>query len=155
MMVVWGIIYCLGIMVGAFFFIIPGIYLTMIWLFTAYFIMLRERPITMAMGDSNDLVKGHWWNLFGYVIVLALIVSALSGIFSIPSMVLSIQAMLTQQTPGIFTMSLTLLLGTVGQHFLQIIMTVGIGMRFFSFLEEREHTSLLSKIDQIGADDQA
>jgi len=95
-------------------------------------------------------LKGKWWNFFGYVIVLQLIVGGLSYIFSIPYLVLTFKTTFTQQLPGIYETTFSLLFANLGQSLLQLISVVGIAVRFFTYLEQKEHTGLLSKIGQIG-----
>lgn len=154
-LLVWDIFYILAIILGLVLFVAPGLYLAVIWAFVAYFIVFRGQSMTKAMSASHELIRGRWWNFFGYLILLQLIATGLSYIFSLPAGGLSLQTLFTQQAPSTYAVVLTMLLATVGQNFLSIILYVGIGMRFFSFLEEKEQTGLLNKIEQIGAEPQA
>ena len=106
--------------------------------------------VWQVMSGSRELLKGKWWNFFGYVIVLQLIVGGLSYIFSIPYLVLTFKTTFTQQLPGIYETTFSLLFANLGQSLLQLISVVGIAVRFFTYLEQKEHTGLLSKIGQIG-----
>ena len=98
----------------------------------------------------SELFYGKWWNLLGYVLVFKLIVGGLSYIFSIPYLVLTFKTTFTQQLPGIYETTFSLLFANLGQSLLQLISVVGIAVRFFTYLEQKEHTGLLSKIGQIG-----
>jgi len=53
--------------------IIPGIYLTIAFMFGVYFIVLENKSIKEALVGSKDLVKGHWWGVFGRCLFLVLI----------------------------------------------------------------------------------
>ena len=147
---VWAVIYLLMVVFGMILFIAPGIYLGVVFGFVFYYMILENRSISAGMSGSRELLKGKWWNFFGYVIVLQLIVGGLSYIFSIPYLVLTFKTIFTQQLPGIYETTFSLLFANLGQSLLQLISVVGIAVRFFTYLEQKEHTGLLSKIGQIG-----
>lgn len=151
--VLWVIVYLLMVVLGTVLFIVPGIYLGVVFGFVFYYMILENRSISSGMSGSRGLLKGKWWNFFGYVIVLQLIVGGLSYIFSISELVLTIKTAITQQLPGIYETTFSLLLTNLGKSLLQLISVVGIAVRFFSYLEEKEHTGLLNKIGQIGNND--
>ena len=146
----WAVIYLLMVVFGMILFIAPGIYLGVVFGFVFYYMILENRSISAGMSGSRELLKGKWWNFFGYVIVLQLIVGGLSFIFSIPYLVLTFKTIFTQQLPGIYETTFSLLFANLGQSLLQLISVVGIAVRFFTYLEQKEHTGLLSKIGQIG-----
>ena len=146
----WAVIYLLMVVFGTILFIAPGVYLGVVFGFVFYYMILENRSISAGMSGSRELLKGKWWNFFGYVIVLQLIVGGLSYIFSIPYLVLTFKTTFTQQLPGIYETTFSLLFANLGQSLLQLISVVGIAVRFFTYLEQKEHTGLLSKIGQIG-----
>lgn len=144
--------FCLIIVVGMLFFIVPGVYFSIAFVFVIYSLIIQNKPIDSAFGASNELVKGKWWNLFLYLIVLQLIISFMAWIFNIPYFFLTIKAVITESPGNIYEMSFCYYLSSLGQYLAQTLMLVGVGMRFFSYLEQREHTVLLDKIGQLGQD---
>ena len=70
--VVAGLIICLGF----FLLILPGIYLSVIFLFAPYFSLLDGRGVWESLKESKRIVKGDFWKILG---VYALII--LSGCF--------------------------------------------------------------------------
>jgi hypothetical protein len=64
-----GILAGLGIAVGLFLFIIPGLYLLTIWAVIAPVIVLEGTGAMEAFGRSRALVRGRFWPVFGVVIV--------------------------------------------------------------------------------------
>lgn len=150
-MLMWLVLYSLIVGAGTLFLFIPGIFFGVALLPSVYFIVLRQERLSVAMSEAMKIIKGQWWNFFAYLIVLQLIVGALSYVFSIPYTVITFTSIFTDQVPGVYEMTLWLLFSTLGQYLMQIILFIGIGVRFYSMLEEKEHTSLLKKIDQIGA----
>lgn len=149
-LILWGIIYLLMGMVGCMCCVVPGIYLAVAYFFTAYFMVLEGKTLSGGMSESLKLIKGNWWSLFGFLALVGLIVGMLSYVFGIPSMILTFKSMLTQELPGVYETTFGLFFASLGQTFLQVILIIGGGVRFFSFLEQREHTGLIQKINQIG-----
>lgn len=150
----WWILYFLIVCLGVILLLIPGIYLAVIFFLTVYYMMLKDRSLGEAMSDSRSLIKGKWWHFFAYMIVLQLIVGILSYVFAIPYQVITFKTMFVQELPGMYELTLCLLFSSLGQSLMQLIFVVGIAVRFYSFLEEKEHTGLLEKIEQIGNNDQ-
>lgn len=146
----WEILCFLMVCVGIVFFIIPGIYLAIIFAFTAHFIILKDYSLSSGISGSVDLVRGQWWNFFGYVVILELIIVMLTYFFSMPVVIMTMKSIISHQVPAAYETALGTMVATLAQAFLQIILGVGIAVRFFSSLEQREHTALLSKIDQMG-----
>lgn len=149
-MVLWGLLFMLIVVFGTVFFIIPGIYFAVAYSFVAYFLILRDDSIGSGMSASQKLLQGQWWNFFGYVLVLQLIVGGLSYVFSIPYVVLTFKSLFSQQEPGIYETTFGIMFSSLGQNMLQIISVIGIAVRFFSYREQKEHTTLLGKIEDMG-----
>lgn len=149
-----GVIYVLAVVVGTIFFIIPGIYVAVILVFSFYFCVLRDKNVSSSLAESVDLCRGHWWSLFGYLLMFQLIVTMLSYIFSLPYMGIAAISLVAEHAPGIFMLSLVTLVAKIGSYLMTIILLAGIGVRFYSDLEDKEHKSLLEKIGQIGSEEQ-
>lgn len=149
-----GVVYMLAVIVGTILFIIPGIYVAVVLVFSAYFCVLRDKNVSSSLADAVDLCKGHWWSLFGYLLLFQLIITMLSYIFSLPYMGIAAISLVTEHTPGIFELSLVTLIAKIGGYLMTIILLAGIGVRFYSDLENKEHKSLLEKIGQIGSEEQ-
>ena len=58
---------------GFFCLILPGIYLWIAWTFTLPLIVDKRLDFWSAMELSRKMVTRHWWKLFGFVLVLALL----------------------------------------------------------------------------------
>lgn len=151
---VLGIVYLLFVLVGFLFFLIPGIYVSVVFVFSSYFLVVRNGKLFSVLSDSADLCRGKWWGTFGYILLCSLIVSMLSSVFKLPYWGIFFEAYLTERTPGLFELTLVNVIATVGQYLMNIVFFVGIGVRFFSRLEAREHRTLLDKIGQIGSEEQ-
>jgi uncharacterized membrane protein len=59
--------------VGIIFFVIPGIYLAVIYLFADFFCVLEKKTFWEALEASRALVKGNWFPVFGLACVFFLV----------------------------------------------------------------------------------
>lgn len=98
------------------------------------------------------MVKHRWWNTFVYVFVLQTIISMLVYVFNIPYIIMLLKNTLTADSTGTFGLTFSYIISTFGTYLLQTIFAVGLGVRFFSLLEEKENETLLDKIDRLGQD---
>lgn len=70
--------------------IVPGVIFSIYWLFVIYIVVFHDKAFIEALKHSREIVKGRWWKVFGYSLVLGLIslvvalgVGAIIGIPSI------------------------------------------------------------------------
>lgn len=150
----WGFLYVLLLGIGFLSLMIPGIYLSIGLFFAGYGIMLRDRSVKEAAMDSLSLVKGRWWNVFGYLFVLQILVGMLAYVFNIPYMMLTVMSLLQESIPDIYEITFGLLLSELGQFMMQGILIIGAAVRFFSLLEEKDHVSLRVRIESMGQHEQ-
>jgi hypothetical protein len=68
------ILLTIGIMLGLILLIIPGVYLSFIWNFTIYAIVLEKCSAIEGLKYSQSLVKGRWWPVFGSVLLANLFI---------------------------------------------------------------------------------
>ncbi len=59
--------------VGFAFCLLPGIYLIVAWQFTLVLIIDRRMEFWPAMELSRKVISKHWWNFFGFLIVMVLV----------------------------------------------------------------------------------
>lgn len=148
--IVWSLFYGIIVVVGMFFLLIPGIYFGLALTFGIYLILIKDSGLGKILTESMAMTKGIWWRTMGYVVVLQLLVGIVAYLFNIPYMSLTLTQLLTGEIPGVYEITFTLLISYLGQYTLYTVVFIGIGMLFFSRIEELEHTTLLSKIDQLG-----
>ena len=61
------------ILVGLIFFVIPGIYLAVRWMFAEFLVIDRGLRPLEALRASSSLTEGHRWKLFVFAVVIILI----------------------------------------------------------------------------------
>jgi hypothetical protein len=76
-----GILAGIGITIGTFLFIVPGLILLTIWSVIAPVIVVERSGAIDAFGRSRALVKGHGWQVFGVIVVVFLIAAVASFVF--------------------------------------------------------------------------
>lgn len=77
-----GILAGLGIAVGFFLLLVPGLILLTIWSVIAPVIVVENSGVMDSFGRSRELVRGNGWPVFGVIIVAFLIVLAGSIFFT-------------------------------------------------------------------------
>ena len=147
----WSFFYFIIVVVGCLFLIVPGIYFGVALSFGVYLIVIKDRGLGSLLTEAMVMAKGNWWKIFGYALVLQLLVGVVAYVFSIPYMAVTVTTAFTGEAPGVYELTFTLLVAYLGQYTLYTILFVGIGMLFFSRSEEMEHTTLLSRIEELGA----
>lgn len=73
-----GLLAAVGITIGFFLLIVPGLILITLWLLIVPAIMLENRGVFESFGRSRQLVSGHGWNVFGVIVLTVLILIAVN-----------------------------------------------------------------------------
>jgi hypothetical protein len=81
-LIVAGLLAGIGIAIGIFLLIVPGLFLATIWAVIAPVIVLERPGILPAFGRSRHLVKGNGWQVFGVIVIVFLITFAIALVFS-------------------------------------------------------------------------
>ncbi len=149
------IVYFLMFFVGFVCLILPGIYMSVLFVFAPYFLVVQDKNLSASFSASSDLCRGQWWGTFGYIILCSLVFSTLGYIFSLPYAGVYVGMFFTGQAPGWFELTLAGAIAKLGNYLVSGGLVVAIGIRFFSRVEGKEHNVLLNKIEQIGAEEQA
>lgn len=71
------------VFIGLILLVIPGLYLSIVFSFYMFALILDNARGWNAAEKSKQLVKGYWWSVFGRLIALGLILTVIMGILSI------------------------------------------------------------------------
>lgn len=74
------ILYSLIVLMGFIALIIPGIFLSIKFVFVTYFILLNNEKIIDSFKKSWQITKGNWWRIFGLYLIFLIPITVLSGI---------------------------------------------------------------------------
>ena len=75
------------VFVGILFCFLPGIYFGIVLSLSSCLLVFTKKSAMDAIGDAFTFIKGHWWDSFGILIVVSLIVSVLNYITQVPAMI--------------------------------------------------------------------
>jgi len=139
--------------VGLFVFIVPGIYLMVVFSLAIFAHMNEELGFNNAISRSAFLIKNYWLYTLGVLIVIYLIAFAAGYIFLIPQVLMSssytegIQAGNFEKPSAVFTM--LSVIGTFGSSLIYAIIYITLPMHYYSLVQKREKPDLMNKIDDI------
>jgi hypothetical protein len=68
-----------GIMLGMLLCCVPGFYLAFVWAFASQVVVMEDLAGSTALGRSKDLVSGYFWQVFGVLVIVGLLVAFASA----------------------------------------------------------------------------
>ncbi len=82
-----GLFFLIGLMAGFgfIFCFIPGIYLIVVLSLSICFLVFQNKGVFDAIGDSFSLIKNHWWETFGILLVVQILIGVISAVVSLPA----------------------------------------------------------------------
>ncbi len=151
------------IMVGAIFFILPGIYL-LVLLSLIYIIQINERKgFFAAISRSAKIISGKWWSTFGLLFVTFIITLILAYAILIPFSLFSAFSMFTDFTdlskgftyeePSPLMQLISIISSMIFSLFFYLMLmfpSIGIAFQYFNLVERKESVGLMEKIDAFG-----
>jgi hypothetical protein len=69
---------------GFLFFFLPGIYFGVVLSLSICLLVFQNKSVLEAINDSFILIKDHWWETFGIILVFQIIIGIIGGIASMP-----------------------------------------------------------------------
>ncbi|RCH53725.1 hypothetical protein DJ568_15920 [Mucilaginibacter hurinus] len=138
--------------VGTVLCLLPGIYLGVVLSLLLPVIVFENGSFSYAFGKSFKLISGNWWLTFGVILVMVMVVGFSGSIASIPiALITSFNTFLNIDTAIVYP--LIALLSTLMHAIILIgysLVAVAVALCYFSFTEQKDGTSLLQRIDQLG-----
>ncbi len=131
--------------------IVPGIYV-MVPLSLILIVKVAEDE---GYGDTFSrcfyLIKNHWWETFGLLIISTIILLTISSAFSIPAVVIAGAKGLLQQDTSLMSTSfiITSIISTIGTAIVTPIPAIVTAFQYYSLVEHKDNSSLLDRIEKI------
>ncbi len=132
--------------------IIPGIYV----LVPLSMILIIKVEENKGFSDSFSrcfyLVKNHWWETFGLMIIAGIIVMITSMVFTVPAAALGIaETTILQNGQGMNTVPIviTALFSTIGTAVITPLPAIIYAFQYYSLVEHKDNLSLYDKINKI------
>ena len=119
----------------------------------------EKKGFVASIIRSFYLVRGKWWSTFGLSIILLLLVSIISYIFSVPASILQGVATLHSVRPGEFQSpdgtvgTIVFILNSLAyicQMLLYILPNIGLAFQYFNLVEMKEAKGLMGDIETFG-----
>lgn len=152
----------MGLMVGVgmMLCILPGIYLAIVLSLGASILVFESKSVSDTINYCFTLIKDHWWETFGVVLVVGFLVGVLGQIFGVPAMIYQFTKMgivATNHDPtqvfGIFSDPIYLFLlviSYIGQFLLSSITLITSVFIYYDLNEQKNATGSLEKIENLG-----
>ncbi len=142
-----GLVFGLGLLA----LIIPGIYIMIPLSLILIVKVAEDQDYGSSFTRCFYLVKDRWWQTFGLLLIAGIIMMLLSGVASIPAgIVAGAQGILK---PEVSTMTLPFMIAAIVSTFGTALVTplpsIVLAFQYYSLVEHKDNTSLLSKIDKI------
>ena len=157
-----GFLITLVTIVGMIFCYIPGIYLGTVMSLATSIMVFEEKSIGDTFSHAFTLIKGEWWNTFGVLIVVWMLLVILGQAFSIPAFIyqmIKIGTMVGTEDPtavfSIFKDPIYLVLNILSYVFQFILYSIPLISTVFVYYdlnEQKNQTGTFEKIDSIGND---
>ena len=81
MFVINGIIVGFGLL----FCVLPGIYLGVVLSLSICLLIFQDKSVIDAVNDSFGFMKEHWWETFGIILIVQILIAVLGGVVSLPA----------------------------------------------------------------------
>lgn len=131
--------------------LLPGIYLFPIASLVYPMIIVDEAPFDQALSRAFTLIKDNWWKIFGALFIIWLIAYFTIGLAALPGTLMTMSGIFLGQSTSL---SLTgAVLNVVIQSFgmlLYALPTITVALCYFSLSEQKEGTGLMSRIENLG-----
>ena len=89
---IFNIVFCIFIVLLFLLLIVPGIIFGIYWAFASYIFLDKNEKILPSLKQSRKIVKGRWWKIFGYLLLISIILgvfSLLVNIIQLPTIIIS------------------------------------------------------------------
>lgn len=148
------------ITIGTLFCLIPGIYLYVPLTLGIAIMTFEDKTVSETISHCFTLVKNKWFETFGILLVVMILIGILGYVFSIPSLIYSIVKIATsisKEDPsavkGIFSDPIYLALSIfsyVGRFLMTVISVVAIVLIYFDLNEQKYQSGTIEIIDNLG-----
>ena len=156
-----GVLVTIVTVFGAVFCYIPGIYLGTVLSLTTSIMVFENKSVGDTFSHAFTLIKGQWWNTFGVLIVVWMLLMVLGQAFSIPAIIyqfVKMGTMMQSEDPTaifeIFKDPIYLILNIfsyVFQFVLYSIPLISTVFIYFDLNEQKNFTGTFEKIENLGS----
>ncbi|PCI12056.1 MAG: hypothetical protein COB73_00245 [Flavobacteriaceae bacterium] len=157
----YGILMILIVGLGTVLCFLPGIYLGVVLSLGTSILVFEGKSVGDAISHSFTLIKDHWWETFGVIFVVGLLVGILGMVFSVPTMIYQMGSLMTnigQDDPTamfeVYSDPIYLGLAAIsyiGQFLLSSITLIASVFIYYDLNEQKNLTGTIEQIDSLGS----
>ncbi|SMO85971.1 hypothetical protein SAMN06265379_11084 [Saccharicrinis carchari] len=131
--------------------ILPGLYIMVPLSIILIVKVAEDQGYGASFSRCFYLIKNHWWQTFGLLIIASIILLILSSLFGVPAgIVAGTQGILNPDANLLsFPFMLTAFVSTIGTAIVTPIPAIILSFQYYSLVEHKDNTALLYKIDKI------
>lgn len=138
-------------------FILPGIYLYVVYSTTLMARIHEDLDLSQAMSRSFELIKNNWWNTFGIIVVMVIIGSFIRGAIELPVTIITMAGGLLTDDPARFgpagwALIIMGLVSALGALVVYVLPALATSLHYFNLVEKLEGVGLMGRIEMIGED---
>jgi len=158
----YGFLMIIIITIGIMFCILPGIWVGVVLSLGTSILVFENKSVGDTISYCFTLIKDHWWETFGVVLVVGLLVGILGQIFGVPAMIyqlVKMGTMISKNDPtammSLFSDPIYLVLMVIsyaGQFLLSSITLITSVFIYYDLNEQKNLTGTIEKIDSLGSD---
>ena len=155
-----GILIVLMVGFGAILCYLPGIYLWVVLSLATSILVFEGKSVGDSISHSFTLIKGQWWNTFGVLLVVTILVGILGYAFSVPAMIYQLvqsgTVMGSDDPTEIFgVLQDPIYIGLnviayIGKFVLSSITLIASVFIYYDLNEQKNLTGTIEKIDSLG-----
>jgi hypothetical protein len=157
----YGFLMIIMIMIGWILCLAPGIYLWVVFSLGTSILVFEGKSVGDTISYCFTLIKDHWWETFGVVLVITILVAIIGQIFGVPAMIYQFVKMGTVASGNdpsavfeVFSDPIYLVLmviSYVGQFLLSSITLITSVFIYYDLNEQKNLTGTIEKIDSLGS----
>jgi len=139
----------------------PAIYTGTVLALAAPILVYNNLDVTESISYSFKFIKGHWWETFGVMLVVGIIVNIIGYVFSVPAIIyffIKAGTVIASNDPTAYAESLTdpiyLMLNGIsyiGQFILYGVTLISSVFIYFDIDEQKNGSGAMDKIDSLGS----
>ena len=157
-----GLLSLLMLIAGYILCFVPAFYIGIVLSLAMPIMVFENKSIGETISHCFTLIKSEWWNTFGVVLVIALLVSILGLIFSVPALIYQFVSMGISMGTEDPTAMLEILedpiylvlnlVSYIGKFLFYSITLISSAFIYFDLNEQKNFTGTFEKIDSLGND---
>jgi hypothetical protein len=139
--------------IGTVFCLLPGVYLFTVLGLVFPIIIMENATFNYGLSRCFQIIKNNWWNVFGSMLVISIVLLAAYAVLAIPvGLLVEVYALVSGTSiKAIYTLPMLVTSGCL--QFLYILPVISLALNYYSLTEQSDGTSLLSRIERFGVKD--